>query len=107
MRPRLSGGSDLRSRRDARKVEQLHSGERRLLPEGLNAMRAALIAALVLAATFVLRADTGADAALQFQLGTLLFEQSRYRESLEAFERAIPASDAALSTRARKGKIRA
>ena len=88
-------------------MEELHRSERRLFPEGLNPVRAALIAALVLAATFVLRADTGADAELQYQLGTLLFEQSRYRESLEAFDRAIQASDAALATRARKGKIRA
>jgi tetratricopeptide (TPR) repeat protein len=88
-------------------VEHLHRGERRLLPEGLNPTRAALIAALVLAATFVLRADTGADAALQYQIGSLLFEQTRYREALEAFDRAIQGGDATLATRARKGKVRA
>jgi tetratricopeptide (TPR) repeat protein len=88
-------------------VEKLHRGERRLLPEGLNPVRAAVIAALVLAATFVLRADTGADAELQYQLGSLLFEQTRYREAMEAFDRAMQAPDAALATRARKGKVRA
>ncbi|MGH9236772.1 MAG: retroviral-like aspartic protease family protein [Vicinamibacterales bacterium] len=88
-------------------MEELHRGERRLFPAGLNPLRAALIAALVLAATFVLRADTGADAELQYQVGTLLFEQSRYREAAEAFDRAAQAGDAALATRARKGKVRA
>jgi tetratricopeptide (TPR) repeat protein len=88
-------------------VDELHRGERRVFPEGLNPLRAALIAALVLAATFVLRADTGADAELQYQLGNLLFEQSRYREAAEAFDRAAQASDAGLTTRARKGKVRA
>ena len=88
-------------------MEELHRGERRLFSAGLNPLRAALIAALVLAATFVLRADTGADAELQYQLGTLLFEQSRYREAGEAFDRAAQAADAGLVTRARKGKVRA
>ena len=88
-------------------MDELHRGERRVFPEGLNPLRAALIAALVLAATFVLRADTGADAELQYQLGNLLFEQSRYREAAEAFDRAAQASDAGLTTRARKGKVRA
>ena len=55
----------------------------------------------------MLRADTGADAELQYQVGTLLFEQSRYREAAEAFDRAAGAGDAALATRARKGKVRA
>jgi uncharacterized protein HemY len=31
------------------------------------------------------------DASLQFQLGTLLFEETRYREALEAFRKAITA----------------
>src|SRR5688572_31790525 len=103
----MPGGSDFCSRRDARKVEELHRGERRLFPAGLNPLRAAFVAALVLAATFVLRADTGADAELQYQLGNLLFEQSRYREAGEAFDRAAQGGDAVLTTRARKGKVRA
>jgi tetratricopeptide (TPR) repeat protein len=88
-------------------VEELHRCERRLFPKGLSPVRAALIGALVLAATFVLRADTGADAELQYQLGSLLFEQTRYREALEAFDRAMQATEGSLATRARKGKVRA
>ncbi len=47
------------------------------------------------------------DADLQFQVGTLLFEETRYREAMEAFEAAARSSDPALAVRARKGKIRA
>ena len=31
------------------------------------------------------------DASLQFQLGTLLFDETRYREALEAFRKAVNA----------------
>jgi tetratricopeptide (TPR) repeat protein len=89
-------------------VDELHRRERRVFSEGLShRARAALSAALVLAATFALRADTGADAELQYQLGSLLFEESRYAEALVAFDRAMSATDAALATRARRGKVRA
>ncbi len=89
-------------------MEELHPRERRIFSEGLShPARAAFTAALVLAATFALRADTGADAELQYQLGSLLFEESRYSEALVAFDRAMSATDAVLATRARKGKVRA
>ncbi len=65
-----------------------------------------LSAALVLVPTFVLRAETDADAALQYQLGSLLFEEMRYSDAVEAFDRAMQASDTALAMRARKGKVR-
>ena len=53
-----------------------------------------------------LRADASGDADLQFQLGTLLFEETRYREALDAFDRATRSDDRALTVRARKGKVR-
>ena len=88
-------------------MEELHRRERRVFPEGLNALAAAALAALVLTSTFVLRADSSADADLQYQLGTLLFEENRYDEAVDAFDRAMRSDDASLATRARKGKVRA
>jgi Flp pilus assembly protein TadD len=52
------------------------------------------------------RASVGADADVQFQVATLLFDETRYWEALQAFEFATQAEDAALAIRARKGKIR-
>ena len=71
-------------------MEELHRRERRVFPEGLNALAAAALAALVLTSTFVLRADSSADADLQYQLGTLLFEENRYEEAVDAFDRRYP-----------------
>ena len=58
--------------------------------------------------SLVVRAQEPApgDAELQFQLGTLLFDEARYRESLVAFDRATRGGDPTLVVRARKGKIR-
>jgi tetratricopeptide (TPR) repeat protein len=73
-------------------------------------LRLVLFTSLVTAgATLALRAQDGTvegDAELQFQLGTLLFDEARYRESLFAFDRATRADDDALVVRARKGKVR-
>jgi hypothetical protein len=73
-------------------------------------LRLALITAVVaMGATLVLRAQNNFsddDAALQFQLGTLLFDEARYRESLVAFDRATRGGDAVVTVRARMGKIR-
>ena len=63
-------------------------------------------AALVLGTALVLRAGVENDADLQFQLGSLLFDETRYREALDAFDRATRTDDAALALRARKGKVR-
>jgi tetratricopeptide (TPR) repeat protein len=63
-------------------------------------------AALLIGATLALRADVDADADLQYQLGSLLFEETRYREALDAFDRATRTDDPALAVRARKGKVR-
>jgi Flp pilus assembly protein TadD len=54
-----------------------------------------------------LRAETDVDAELQYQLGSVLFDETRYREAVEAFDLASRANDTELVTRARKGKIRA
>jgi predicted aspartyl protease/Flp pilus assembly protein TadD len=66
---------------------------------------AVLAAALIVGVC--LHADTDVDAELQYQLGSVLLDDSRYREAVEAFERAEKTDDAALVMRARKGKIRA
>ena len=46
------------------------------------------------------------DASLQFQLGTLLFEETRYREALEAFRKAITADSRTISMQARIGIVK-
>ena len=46
------------------------------------------------------------DASLQFQLGTLLFEETRYREALEAFRKAITADSKTISMQARIGIVK-
>jgi tetratricopeptide (TPR) repeat protein len=66
----------------------------------------ALLVALVLVATARAGAISNADAELQYQLATLLFDETRYWEALQAFERAAEASDPALVLRALKGKVR-
>jgi Flp pilus assembly protein TadD/predicted aspartyl protease len=66
-----------------------------------------IVAAVLSAATLVVRAQlSGVDAEVQYQLATLLFDEIRYAEALEAFDRATHASDQALAQRARKGKVR-
>jgi Flp pilus assembly protein TadD len=66
----------------------------------------ALAAALIVGSSLALRADIDSDAELQYQLGQLLYEETRYQEALRAFDRATRASDAGLAVRARKGKVR-
>ena len=46
------------------------------------------------------------DANLQFQLGTLLFEETRYREALEAFRKAVAADSKTISVQARIGVVK-
>src|SRR5258705_1200838 len=72
-------------------------------------LRFVLPAAAVVACTLVLRADdqiTVGDAELQFQLGNLLSDETRYREALDAFDKAIHTDDPALQLRARGGKVK-
>jgi hypothetical protein len=63
-------------------------------------------ATLLVATTLAIQADVNPDADLQYQLGSLLFDETRYREAIEAFDRATHTDDAALALRARKGKVR-
>jgi predicted aspartyl protease len=66
---------------------------------------------LACAATLVLRADDAApthDDELQFQLGTVFFDDTNYYEAIDAFRRAEKATrNPALALRARKGRVRA
>lgn len=51
------------------------------------------------------RADIN-DAPLQFQIGTLLFDETRYREAIEAFRKALNTDNKSLSIQARMGVIK-
>lgn len=70
--------------------------------------RMALVAAAVLAALVsgVQGRASGDDAALQFQLGTLLFEETRYREALEAFRKAVATDNKSMAVQARMGVVK-
>src|ERR1043166_10347748 len=72
-------------------------------------LRFVLCATAIAAATLVLRADDRiavGDAQLQFQLGNLLSEETRFREALDAFDKAIQTDDKDLQVRARAGKVK-
>src|SRR5258705_146439 len=72
-------------------------------------LRFVLCAPAIVAGTLVLQADdkiTAGDAELQFQLGNLLSEQTRFREALDAYEKAIQTDDRDLQVRARQGKVK-
>ncbi|HTM05349.1 MAG TPA: aspartyl protease family protein [Vicinamibacterales bacterium] len=75
-----------------------------------KSLRCAVAAVITVACSFFVIAHAGAlsnaDAELQFQLGTLLFDETRYWEALQAFDRATEAQDPALALRALKGKVR-
>jgi Flp pilus assembly protein TadD/predicted aspartyl protease len=47
-----------------------------------------------------------ADSELQFQLASLLYDETRYQEALQAFGEAVGSDDPALAIRARKGRVR-
>jgi Flp pilus assembly protein TadD/predicted aspartyl protease len=49
-------------------------------------------------------ADTDAD--LQLQLATLLYDETRYQEALQAFDQATRTDDPLIAVRARKGTVR-
>ena len=72
-------------------------------------LRFVLCAAAIVAGTLVLQADdkiTAGDAELQFQLGNLLSDETRFREALDAYEKAIQTDDRDLQVRARAGKVK-
>jgi Flp pilus assembly protein TadD len=67
--------------------------------------------ALAAAAALALRASEpdvpNHDADLQYQLATVLYDETRYTEAMEAFRRASTATtDPAMALRSRKGRIR-
>jgi predicted aspartyl protease len=71
--------------------------------------RLALSAAAVVTCTWLVRAQGplgAADAELQYQLGSLLSDETRYPEALEAYGKAARAQDPELALRARKGMVR-
>ena len=72
-------------------------------------LRSLVCAAAVAAGTFVIHADdkiTSGNAELQFQLGNLLTEETRFREALDAYNRALQTDDHDLQVRARAGKVK-
>ena len=50
--------------------------------------------------------DAAVEAELQYQLASLLYEETRYVEALQAYERAARTTDTALGIRALKGRVR-
>jgi len=50
--------------------------------------------------------DASDDAELQYQLASLLYEETRYVEALQAYEQAARTSDSGLGIRALKGSVR-
>jgi len=69
--------------------------------------RLALVAAaIMLAVVSGVQGRDVNDASLQFQLGTLLFDETRYREALEAFRKAINSDSKSLSIQARIGVVK-
>jgi Flp pilus assembly protein TadD/predicted aspartyl protease len=67
---------------------------------------ALVAAAVVLALVSGVHGRDQQDANLQFQLGTLLFEETRYREALEAFRKAVNAESKTVSVQARIGVVK-
>jgi Flp pilus assembly protein TadD len=62
--------------------------------------------AVVVGSVMALQAADVVDADVQYQLASLLFDETRYREALDAYDQAIKTTDADLALRARKGKVR-
>jgi len=73
-------------------------------------VRFASAVALTLACAFFVPIRAGeisnTDAELQFQLANLLYDETRYWEAMQAFERTSEAPDPALALRGLKGKVR-
>ena len=67
---------------------------------------AVVAAAVMLALVSGVHGRDQQDAGLQFQLGTLLFEETRYREALDAFRKAVNTDNKTLSVQARVGVVK-
>ena len=63
-------------------------------------------AALLVGGSLALNADIGGDADLQLQLGSLLYDETRYQEALVAFTEAAKSDDARVAVAGRKGTVR-
>jgi tetratricopeptide (TPR) repeat protein len=63
-------------------------------------------AALLVGGSLALKADVGGDADLQLQLGSLLYDETRYQEALVAFTEATKSDDARVAVAGRKGTVR-
>jgi predicted aspartyl protease len=63
-------------------------------------------AALFVGLSLALQADVDGDADLQLQLGTLLYDETRYLEALDAFTAATRTDDPRVAIAARKGTVR-
>ncbi|HLG54534.1 MAG TPA: retroviral-like aspartic protease family protein [Vicinamibacterales bacterium] len=79
---------------------------RTLLRLARSTQASACAAALLVGLTLAVRADVGSDADLQLQLATLLYDETRYQEALQAFDQATQTDDPVLAVRARKGAVR-
>ncbi|MBI2827760.1 MAG: retroviral-like aspartic protease family protein [Acidobacteria bacterium] len=77
----------------------------------MPAIRGLVLSLAAVAAVFTLSLGAAGqaqeDSAAQFQAATEFFASARYREALDAYDLALQGNDAALVTRARKGKVRA
>ena len=62
--------------------------------------------ALLIGATLAVRGAADTDADLQLQLATLLYDETRYQEALQAFDQAARTDDPLIAVRARKGSVR-
>jgi Flp pilus assembly protein TadD/predicted aspartyl protease len=79
---------------------------RTLLRLARSTQASACAAALLVGLTLAVKADVGSDADLQLQLATLLYDETRYQEALQAFDQATQSDDPVLAVRARKGAVR-
>ena len=73
-----------------------------------NGMRAAVVAAVVVGATFSIRAEfsqLSQAAEIQLQIGHELFREGRYRDALEAYQHALEVSEPSDTRGARAGVI--
>jgi Flp pilus assembly protein TadD/predicted aspartyl protease len=68
--------------------------------------RSLVVALALLAGTLVVRGAADSDADLQLQLATLLYDETRYQEALQAFGQASQTEDPRIGVPARKGTVR-
>ena len=79
---------------------------RTLLRLARNTRLVACAATLLIGGSLAVRAQVGVDAELQYQLATLLYDETRYPEALRSFEQAAESTDKSMAVRARKGVVR-